>query len=132
MPYAARTPAFNSHGTIDLEVEHPSFGWLPFTADPNDSEEAGRELHALALTETFGPVAPYVAPPVPDPPTTVELEAEVQAITDALTVSDERMMALAMATVDLRMADITGLTTQQVRQAFRDRVVFYLRQRRGL
>lgn len=69
---------------------------------------------------------------IPIPPTVEELEAEVQRVTDALTLSDERMMALAMATVDLRMADITGLTQAQVRQAFRERVVFYLRQRRGL
>ena len=59
-------------------------------------------------------------------------EAEVQEIADNLTQDDERLMALAMATVDLRMSDVSGMTTEQVRQAFRDRVVHYLRQRRGL
>lgn len=66
-------------------------------------------------------------------PTVEELEAEVQDLADDLTQSDERMMALALATVDLRMADIpSAATTAQVRQQFRDRVVFYLRQRRGI
>jgi len=65
-------------------------------------------------------------------PTPQELEAEVQALADDISVNEERLMALAMASVDLRMTDITGLTTQQVRAAFRDRVVFYLRQNRGL
>ena len=70
------------------------------------------------------------------PKTQAELEDEVQAVADALLTSDqeqgEQFKALALATVDLRMADVSGLTTAQVRQAFRDRIVFYLRQRRGL
>lgn len=64
--------------------------------------------------------------------TPADLETEVQRLADELTQTDERLMALALATVDLRMADVSGLTAAQVRQQFRDRVVFYLRQRRGL
>ena len=72
-------------------------------------------------------------PPPPPPPTPEELEAEVQTIADELTQLDERTMALALATVDLAMADVPpGATKAQVRQQFRDRVVFYLRERRGL
>ena len=62
----------------------------------------------------------------------VELEAEAQEIAEELTNGNERFKALALATVDLRMADISGLTTQQVRQAFKDRVLFYLREQRGI
>lgn len=73
---------------------------------------------------------------LPLPPTPEELEAEVQALADEVTdtnkVQDERMFALALATVDLVMADTGGMTVQQVRAAYRDRVVHYLRQRRGL
>ena len=25
-------------GAIDVEYEHPKYGWIPFTASPNDSE----------------------------------------------------------------------------------------------
>jgi transglutaminase-like putative cysteine protease len=35
---------------------------LPFTADPNDVEEHGRQIYAAAAAGQFGPVAPYVAP----------------------------------------------------------------------
>jgi hypothetical protein len=71
--------------------------------------------------------------PDPPPPTPQELETEVQSIADELVQLDERTTALALATVDLAMVDIPpGATTQQVRQQFRDRVVFYLRERRGL
>lgn len=72
-------------------------------------------------------------PPVP---TSAELEAEVQSIADALMQNSDRDMAMALATVDLAIAgrdgQLAGLTRDQVRQSFRDRVVFYLRQRRGI
>jgi len=31
-------------GRFDCEIEHPMFGWIPFTADPDDSEPHGREI----------------------------------------------------------------------------------------
>ena len=34
-----------SYGAIDCEVNHNLFGWLPFTADPNDPEEVGRNTY---------------------------------------------------------------------------------------
>jgi hypothetical protein len=33
-------------GRYDCEVEHPRFGWIPYTADANDPEPLGRALHA--------------------------------------------------------------------------------------
>lgn len=41
----------NDNGTIDCELLHPQFGWVPFTADPNDVEEHGRAIHAYLLTK---------------------------------------------------------------------------------
>lgn len=58
-----RNPQYTADGRIDCEVDHPAFGWIPFTADPDDPEEEGRAIHALALAMT--PSA-YVAP-TPDP-----------------------------------------------------------------
>ena len=70
------------------------------------------------------------------PPTPEELEAEVQKVTDQILQNDERDVAMAMATVDLVMAardgQLAGLTRAQVRDAYRDRVLFYLRERRGI
>jgi len=59
-------------------------------------------------------------------------EAEVQSIADELTDTNERMMALAMATVDLKRVNTDTMSRAQVRSAFKDRVVFYLRERRGV
>lgn len=64
---AYRNPAYNSHGTIDCEINHPVYGWIPFTVDPTDT---GAEfdvaiLHAdIIAADTAGTlkIAAYVAP----------------------------------------------------------------------
>ncbi|RWK26834.1 DUF4376 domain-containing protein [Mesorhizobium sp.] len=43
-----RNPVYNQFGAIDLEIEHPAFGWIPFTASPDDPEELGRAMFAEA------------------------------------------------------------------------------------
>lgn len=63
----ARNFAFNALGTIDCEIKHPAYGWIPFTADHGDPEPMGRDLYAQALAGELGPVAEYVAPPPPAP-----------------------------------------------------------------
>lgn len=54
-----RNPQFTGDGRIDLEVNFPNWGWLPFTADGEDPEAHGREIYAAALA--MGPAA-YVPP----------------------------------------------------------------------
>lgn len=44
-------------GAIDCDYEHPTYGWIPFTASPFDSDSLGREVYASALVGDFGPVA---------------------------------------------------------------------------
>lgn len=65
MELLVRNPAFTADGRIDCEIEHPVYGWIPFTADPNDVEGHGPEIYAAALA--MGPTE-YVAPPPPPPP----------------------------------------------------------------
>ncbi|EGJ20507.1 hypothetical protein RSWS8N_00475 [Cereibacter sphaeroides WS8N] len=72
-----RNPAFTADGRIDCELLHPRFGWIPFTADPEDDEPHGREIHAQALA--MGP-----APWSPPPPDLEALAAEARAHRDAL------------------------------------------------
>lgn len=45
------------NATIDMEIDHPAYGWIPFTASPVD--EAGRDFFAAAMS---GSVSAYVAP----------------------------------------------------------------------
>ena len=58
-----RNAIYNAFGTIDCEINHPTFGWIPFTASPDDVEEFGREIHARITLGEAGEIAPYVAPP---------------------------------------------------------------------
>jgi hypothetical protein len=62
----ARNPQQTADGAIDIELDHPIYGWIPFTASPNDPH--GADLYAQALAGNFGPVAEYVAPPEPAQP----------------------------------------------------------------
>lgn len=49
-----RNPVYNQYGTIDCEIDHPEFGWMPTTLSPNDPPTA-----ALFATVSAGPVDPY-------------------------------------------------------------------------
>ena len=53
-----RNPKYNRHGTIDCEINHPQYGWIPFTASPNDVAEHGREIYS-AIVVSGTPIAPY-------------------------------------------------------------------------
>ena len=44
-------------GRIDCEILHPIFGWVPFTANPNDPELHGRVL--FEGIKSSGKVKPY-------------------------------------------------------------------------
>lgn len=59
-----RNPGYNAVGTIDCEINHPRFGWIPHTISADENPE----LQASALAAN---PAPYTAP---DP--TVTLAAE--------------------------------------------------------
>lgn len=52
-----RNPRFNRHGTIDVEINHPELGIIPFTASPKDPHEFGRKLYEVLLAA--GNIAPY-------------------------------------------------------------------------
>lgn len=56
-----RNPQYNASGTIDVEINHPDFGWIWFTADPNDVEPHGRQIFADIKDEAED----YVAPETP-------------------------------------------------------------------
>ena len=57
---AGRNPKYNENGTIDLEINHPTLGWIPFTADKNDSEAHGRAIFQSCVNGEYGEVAEYV------------------------------------------------------------------------
>lgn len=54
-----RNPKWNEFGTINCEINHPEWGWLSFTATPDDLEEHGRIIFQNAVNGDYGPIAPY-------------------------------------------------------------------------
>ena len=67
-----RNPSYTSDGRIDCEIDHPSFGWIPYTADGGSVDPLELAIHETALA--IGPIA-YAAPP---PPTLPEMRASMQ------------------------------------------------------
>jgi len=103
-----RNPIYNAFETIDCEINHPEYGWIPFTCDPNDK---GAVFSTAALFEEMKPhAAPYVPPP---PPTEEELAAAVR----------EERNALLAASDWTQLPDVPDSTKQKwskYRQALRD------------
>jgi hypothetical protein len=95
-----KDPIYNSRGNIDCQAEHPIYGWIPFTASPDDCEAHGREIFARCLAGDFGTVAEYVPPPAP---TTEELAAAARAKRDSLLAASDWSQAgdVPQATKDL-------------------------------
>lgn len=61
-----RNPRFTASGRIDCEINHPDYGWLPFTVDPSDE---GAEFSVPALSQAIhaaGGIAPYAPPDAAD------------------------------------------------------------------
>lgn len=52
-----RNAKFNAAGSINCEIEHPKYGWIPFAATANDPAAHGREIHAAALASGPEPYA---------------------------------------------------------------------------
>lgn len=53
-----RNAAYNAFGGIDCEINHPLFGWIPFTANLSDPEPLG----AAVFTAAQEVAGPYVEP----------------------------------------------------------------------
>ena len=49
---------------IDCEIEHPEFGWIPYTLNPADTDQTVNNADLMALIQGRNDVAEYVEPPV--------------------------------------------------------------------
>ncbi len=69
---------------IDCEIEHETFGWIPYTLDPTDTDMTINNDDLLAAMVAAGDVAAYV------PPTQAELDA---ALSDQLRMERDGLLA---------------------------------------
>lgn len=105
-----RNCRYTKAGTVNCEINHPQYGWIPFHATPDDVEQHGREIYAEAIK---GEVAPYEPPPPPPPPTDEEVAAQVRRQRDSLLAQTDwtQLADVPQATKDL---------WDEYRQALRD------------
>jgi len=92
---AIKNLIYNAAGTVDMEINHSTYGWIEFTANPNDTEQLGRDLYAAAIAGTLGAIAPYVAPPR----FTTLADAKVGVTADIVTARDVARFANVDATI---------------------------------
>ena len=59
----------NDSGWVDCEIEHETYGWVPYTLDPADTDMTINNDDLLAAMTAAGDVAAYI------PPTQAELDA---------------------------------------------------------
>jgi len=52
----------NDSGWIDCEIEHETYGWIPYTLNPADTDMTINNDDLLADMVAAGDVAPYVPP----------------------------------------------------------------------
>ena len=57
-----RNAKYISPTVIDCEIDHPDYGWIPYTLDPNDTDMTVNNDDLLAAMNAAGNVAEYVAP----------------------------------------------------------------------
>ncbi|WP_234836158.1 hypothetical protein [Sinorhizobium meliloti] len=82
-----------NNAAIDMEVNHPIFGWIPFTATPGDVEAHSRQLFAEA---SAGVVAPYTPPPV-------------ETVRDAMIPLTARQLRLGLVSNGFTLAQVTAV-----------------------
>lgn len=102
-----RNAQYNALGTIDCEIEHPVYGWIPFTADPSDVEPIGAEVFSAAKANA----AAYVEPPVDLEALAAQARSKrntLLAASDWTQVADAPVDQAAWATYRQELRDITA------------------------
>jgi hypothetical protein len=57
-----RNAKYISPTVIDCEIDHPDYGWIPYTLDPSDTDMTVNNDDLLAAMNAAGDVTEYVAP----------------------------------------------------------------------
>ena len=78
-----RHAKYLANGCIDCEIEHPKYGWIPFTLDPADTSAAVDAAELFERITTAGAAAAYVQPPPNVAQIIASLTAAVQAHLDS-------------------------------------------------
>lgn len=88
-----RNPRKTAGAAIDCEINHPVYGWIPFTADPSDLGATFdvAELHAALAADPN--TLEYVAPPPVVPQSVTPRQVRLVLLAQGLLTSVEAMIA---------------------------------------
>lgn len=53
-----RNPRYTPSGTIECEINHPKYGWIPFGAMPHDPEPYGQSIYQALVRGDHGEIEP--------------------------------------------------------------------------
>jgi hypothetical protein len=106
-----RNAKYNELGGIDCEIEHPDYGWIPFTASKDDAEAHGREIFEAVKDSASA----YIAPPQPS-------DEEMQAIAKRLRITELKKLLADSDYKALPDYDKTDTSILEQRQAWRDEI----------
>ena len=74
-----RNPKYNAEGNIDIEINHPKEGWIPYTLDMDDPDNTIDNVEFKKLVDKMD-IAAYEAPDI----TTKPYETEADDIVSSL------------------------------------------------
>lgn len=84
--FEIRNVKASENGMYECEWNHPRFGWIPFLAGANDSEEHGRKIHAEIKEGLHGKIAKYIEPKIDviKPSAIARIDSDVDVIYGAV------------------------------------------------
>lgn len=88
-----RNPQKTAGVAIDCEINHPTYGWIPFTADPNDTGAAFDVASLYAALVADPNTLEYVAPPPVVPQSVTPRQVRLVLLSQGLLASVEAMIA---------------------------------------
>lgn len=88
-----RNPQKTAGVAIDCEINHPTYGWIPFTADPNDTGAAFDVASLYAALAADPNTLEYVAPPPVVPQSVTPRQVRLVLLSQGLLASVEAMIA---------------------------------------
>ena len=50
---------YNAAGTVDMQIFHPTYRWIPFTASPDDVMPHGKVIYQEVVTGKYGSIKAY-------------------------------------------------------------------------
>lgn len=59
--FECKKPQFtNDQSIIDIDWNHPEYGWIPFSATSDDVDVHGRAIYQAAIAGAYGEIAPFI------------------------------------------------------------------------